>query len=161
MLRRGRFLTGNDDEDLGVKDVAWLTPDGDEMTEEHWNDANARCFGVLLDGRAQETGIRRLGTDATLLMVLNAHHDVVRLTLPTPPDGRAWVCLIDTNQPDLDSMPHFRFGHVYEVTGRSLLLFILRPAAGADLAGDALHSFHHVRELFQQALADDLVLPEG
>jgi hypothetical protein len=72
MLRRGRFLSGRHDEELGVKDVAWLTPAGDEMTEENWGDANALCMGVLLDGRAQETGIRRLGTDATLLLVLNA-----------------------------------------------------------------------------------------
>jgi isoamylase len=161
MLRRGRFLTGNHDEDLGVKDVTWLTPAGEEITEQHWNDGNAKCLGVLLDGRAQETGIRRLGTDATLLLVLNAHHDVVRFTLPTPPDGRAWVCLIDTNQPDLDSMPHFPFGHVYEVTGRSLLLFILRPAVGTDLKSGALRSFHHVRELFQQAIEEDLMLPEA
>jgi isoamylase len=161
MLRRGRFLTGNYDEDLGVKDVEWLTPDGVELTEKHWTDTKARCLGVLLDGRAQETGIRRLGTDATLLLVLNAHHDVIRFTLPTPPDGRAWVCLIDTNQPDLSDLPHFSFGHVYEVTARSLVLFILRPAAGTQLGSDALRSFHHVRELFQEAVEKDLVLPES
>ena len=28
MLRRGRFLTGAFDEELGVKDVSWLTPGG-------------------------------------------------------------------------------------------------------------------------------------
>ena len=48
--------------------MTWLTPAGDEMTPEHWNDGNARCMGVLLDGRAQETGIRRIGTDSTLLL---------------------------------------------------------------------------------------------
>ena len=31
MLRRGRFLTGAYDEELGVKDVTWLTPDRHEM----------------------------------------------------------------------------------------------------------------------------------
>ena len=59
---RGRFLTGRIDEELGVKDVAWLSPAGTEMGAENWSDGNARCLGVLLDGRAQETGIRRLGT---------------------------------------------------------------------------------------------------
>src|SRR6185295_5116355 len=34
MLRRGRFLTGAYDEELGVKDVGWLTPAGEEMTPE-------------------------------------------------------------------------------------------------------------------------------
>src|SRR5215475_11906219 len=144
MLRRGRFLTGRDDEELGVKDVAWLTPAGDEMTLEHWGDSQARCLGVLLDGRAQETGIRRTGTDATLLLVLNAFHDVVRFTLPEAPGGREWVALIDTNQPDLDTMPRFAFGQVYEVTGRSLLMFMLRPESGTRSGGEAGRSFRHV-----------------
>ena len=54
MLRRGRFLTGQYDEELGVKDVTWLTTTGEEMTPEHWTDPNGRCMGVLLDGRFDE-----------------------------------------------------------------------------------------------------------
>ncbi len=60
----------------------WLNAAGAEMKAEHWDDDNARCFGMLLDGRAQATGIARRGGDATLLMIFNAHHDVVRFTLP-------------------------------------------------------------------------------
>jgi len=144
MLRRGRFLTGHTDEELGVKDVAWLSPSGTEMATENWSDAHARCIGVLLDGRAQETGIRRVGTDATLLLILNAHNDVVRFNLPAAVGGREWVCLIDTNQPNLTGLPRFQFGHVYEVTGNSLLLFMLRPEIGALAGGDADRSFEHV-----------------
>jgi isoamylase len=119
------------------------------MTPGHWNDSNARCMGVLLDGRAQETGIRRIGTDATLLLVLNAHRDVVKFALPPAPGGREWVCLIDTNQAELDSMPRFSFGHTYVVTARSLLLFMLRPEAGVRSGGDADRSFDHVVEVLQ------------
>jgi isoamylase len=144
MLRRGRFLTGLPDEELGIRDVCWLTPAGTEMSPDHWSDENARCIGVLLDGRAQETGIRRLGTDATLFLVLNAYHDLVRFELPAAPGGREWICLVDTNRPDLTSMPRFQFGHAYEVTGRSLLLFMLRPEAGMKSGGDADRSFEHV-----------------
>ena len=107
--------------------MTWLTPAGDEMTPEHWEDANARCFGMLLDGRAQPTGIRRRGTDATLLLILNAHHDVVKFTLPEVVGGDAWMCLIDTNQPDLEAPTEFRFGKEYTVTAHSLLLFQLKP----------------------------------
>jgi glycogen operon protein len=152
MLRRGRFLTGQQDEELGVKDVAWITPSGDEMQPAHWTDANARCMGVLLDGRAQETGIRRVGTDATLLLVTNAHHDVVRFTLPSAPGGEEWVCLIDTNQAELNSMPRFRFGHIYEVTGRSLLLLMLRPEPGIRSSGEADKSFDHVVDVLQRLM---------
>jgi glycogen operon protein len=127
MLRRARFLTGAYNEELGVKDATWLAPDGAEMTPEQWNDGNARCFGVVLDGRAQPTGIRRHGSDRTLLLVLNAHHDLVKFKLGDVPGGRGWRCLVDTNQPDLDEGPIFDFDAEYEVTGRSLLLFELVP----------------------------------
>ncbi len=127
ILRRGRFLSGIYNEELDVKDVTWLTPAGDEMTPEHWQDPNARCISILLDGRAQPTGIRRRGTDVTLLLILNAHHDVVKCTLPEVIGGEAWMCHIDTNQPDLEAPTEFRFGKEYTVTAHSLLLFQLKP----------------------------------
>ena len=144
MLRRGRFLTGRSDEELGVKDVAWFSPAGAEMTAENWADSHARCMGVLLDGRAQETGIRRVGTDATLLLILNSHDDVVNFALPPAVGGQEWMRLIDTNQAGHAGMPRFQFAQVYEVAGRSLLLFMLRPLAGAFAGGDADRSFEHV-----------------
>jgi glycogen operon protein len=107
-------------------------------------------MGVLFDGRAQETGVRRVGTDATLLLILNAHHDVVTFTLPAAPGGQEWVCLIDTNQAELTSMPRFSFGRSYEVTGRSFLLFMLRPEAGAPSGGDADRSFDHVADVLRR-----------
>ncbi|WP_262027789.1 glycogen debranching protein GlgX [Microvirga sp. Mcv34] len=127
ILRRGRFLSGVYNEELDVKDVTWLTPAGDEMTPELWQDPNARCISILLDGRAQPTGIRRRGTDVTLLLILNAHHDVVKCTLPEVVGGEAWMCHIDTNQPDLEAPTEFRFGKEYTVTAHSLLLFQLKP----------------------------------
>jgi glycogen operon protein len=125
VLNRGRFLTGNYNEYLNVKDVTWLTPDAEEMTDGHWADPNAKCFGMLLDGRAQATGIKRLGSDATLLLVFNAHDDVVNFTLPSVADGMHWIGLIDTNDPGRADRPAFEFGHRYQVTGRSMLLFAL------------------------------------
>ncbi len=124
ILYRSRFLIGTHNEELDVKDVTWLSPAGEEMTVEQWQDGHARCFGMLLDGRAQETGIKRRGSDATLLLIYNAHHDVVQFTLPAVADGHDWQGLLDTNQPD-GPLGTFAFGHVYEVTGRSMLAFVL------------------------------------
>jgi glycogen operon protein len=132
VLRQTRFLTAEWNESLGVKDSTWLTPAGTEMSSENWHDANGRCFGLLLDGRAQSTGIRRRGSEATLLLIFNAHHDVVSFKLPEVKDGRDWQRLVDTNLPEEDDDPdepvRLPFGHDYHVTGRSLLLFVLRPA---------------------------------
>jgi glycogen operon protein len=80
---------------------------------------------MLMDGRAQPTGIRRRGEDATLLMVLNAYHDLVEFSLPETPGGSYWQLLIDTNLADDDELGTFATGEVYGATGRSLLLFAL------------------------------------
>ena len=95
------------------------------MDQGQWEDAKARCFGMLLDGRAQPTGIKRRGDDATLLLVTNAHHDVVEFTLPEVPEGKRWFRLIDSNVTGGAETPAFEFGHRYQVTGRSLLVFVL------------------------------------
>ncbi len=78
MLRRTRFLTGVYNEELGVKDVTWINANGSEMRPGDWTDGNMKCFGMLMDGRAQVTGIKKRGQDATLLMILNSFHDAVQ-----------------------------------------------------------------------------------
>ena len=125
ILRQKRFLSGIYSEELGVKDVTWISASGKEMTAAEWDDPNTRCFGMLLDGRAQQSGIRQRGQEATLLIVFNSWQDVVKFTLPAAPEGECWELLADTNMPDLPEGRRFDIGHVYQVTARSLLLFEL------------------------------------
>ena len=97
ILRRNLFLTGQYNEELGVKDVTWINANGAEMQDANWGDAGMRCFGMLMDGRAQTTGIRQRGHEATMLLVINDHFDMVKFTLPEYPGGSQWSLLIDTN----------------------------------------------------------------
>ncbi len=126
VLRRGRFLIGELDNDVRVSDVKWLGCSGEELTSAHWDDSTMRCFGLVIDGRARATGIRRAASDATVLIVVNAHHDLVGFILPDIPGIDIWTCLIDTNAPIREEVPTFRSGDVYQVTGRSLLRFSLQ-----------------------------------
>jgi len=131
VLRRNRFLT---DERRGdIRDVTWLAPGGDEMTAAHWDDAQTRCFGMLLDGRAPVSAIARLSTDASVLLVFNAWSDAVEFTLPPSPAEAPWLRLIDTTLVE-QAAERFDAGHVYAVTARSLLLFA-SAAPGHDSAG--------------------------
>jgi isoamylase len=125
ILRRDRFLTGQYIEELGVKDVTWINANGIEMEDKQWGDSGMRCFGMLLDGRAQKSGIRKLGEEVTPLMIINGHTDVVEFALPKCAGGRAWSLLIDTNFEDLCETGVFEFGGKYDVTSRSVLLFAL------------------------------------
>ncbi len=129
ILRRSRFLTGALDEELGFKDVTWINAAGTPMSDAAWADANMRCFGMLIDGRAQATGIRQRGADTTVLLVLNAHHDLVQFTLPDCSGGAGWRRLLDTNAPTAENDEIFPVDAVYGMTARSLVAFKLEASS--------------------------------
>jgi glycogen operon protein len=122
ILRRNLFLNGQYVEDLDLKDVTWINANGKEMEDEHWGDSGMRCFGMLLDGRAQTTGIRQRGHEATLLLVINVHHDLVNFVMPASSAGDEWTLLVDTNEPDKNGEVKKKTGDQYGVTARSMLL---------------------------------------
>lgn len=125
ILHRPRFLTEAYNEKLDVKELTWISAGGGEMDQEEWG--QAQCFGLMLDGRAQPSGIPRRGGDATLLLIFNSWGDVVEFTLPSA-EGGDWKLLLDTNRPDDGpgvEKESFTQGHVFTVTGRSVLLFEL------------------------------------
>ena len=121
ILRRGRYLTGDLDPESGVRDVTWVNPLGEVMTAANWSDGNMRCFGMLLDGRARATGVKRVSSDSSMLIVLNAHHEGVGFTLPAIAGGTVWRLVFDTNAPNHEEQ--VGVGEKYVVTGRSVLLF--------------------------------------
>ena len=134
LLRRQRFLTGVFNPELGVKDATWITPAGIEKTTEQWQDPLARCLGLLLDGRAQATGIRKAASDATLLLIVNAYHDVVPFTLPQVVGGSQWLKLLDTGETERVEVSTCRNGDEIPIAGRSLLLLELIPDHRSDLS---------------------------
>ncbi len=126
ILRRGRFLVGDYNEQIGVKDVTWLHPNGEEMTSEYWEQADMNCLGLIMDGRAQPTGIHRQGSDATLLLILNAQQQPVNFKLPQVAQGSEWVNLLDTNIDANLTQKTFKFNDEILVADRSVLLFELK-----------------------------------
>jgi glycogen operon protein len=126
VLRRSRFLTGEHDPQLDVRDVTWINANGGPMQDEHWKDGNVKCFGMLLDGRAQKTGIRRQAVDETMLLIFNGFEGVVEFAMPEAFGGKGWELLVDTNMPAAPASQTFPFGELYQVTGRSLLLLTLQ-----------------------------------
>jgi glycogen operon protein len=136
ILRRSRFLSAEPNPNIGLKEVTWINVFGVEMSHEDWVQSGA-CFGMLLDGRAQPTGIRQRGRDATLLIIFNAHHEAVDFKLPECTHGTMWLLLLDTNDP-ATFIKEALFNKTpakatYSVTARSLMVFRL------DTEGSATH----------------------
>ena len=123
VLRRNRYLDATYDEKLDVKALTWINATGSEMDEGNWKDNNLRCFGMLMDGRGQSSGIKRPADDVTLLMVMNSNSDMVQFTLPAFAGGKWWVALVDTNEPERDECPRLQSATQYAIAGRSLVLF--------------------------------------
>jgi glycogen operon protein len=125
ILRRNLFLNGEYQEELGVKDVTWINANGKEMLDKNWGDSGMQCFGMMLDGRAQPSGIRQRGSEATLLIIINVYHDMVNFIMPACAEGSEWTLLFDTNEPEKGEEVKKKIGEEYGVTGRSLLLLRL------------------------------------
>jgi len=132
ILRRSRFLSGELNDRIGVRELTWINATGQEMQQEHWDDPLMRCFGLILDGRAQATGIRERANDVTMLIILNAYHDTVNFTLPIHADEEVhWRLWMDTHLPEpLAKGSVFQSGAQYEVTGRSMLLLSREADSG-------------------------------
>ena len=139
VLRRNRFLTGELDEEFGVKDVAWITPEGDEMDAADWEDPRTRCFGMLLEGKAQASAIHRRANDATVLLIFNSWHEPIEFELPARADGLTWTRLVDTATAQQD-MTVFDPGSSYTVSGRSVSAFFAPLADDAQPMLDSLHA---------------------
>jgi isoamylase len=124
-LRRRRFFQGRPIRGLEIKDITWLRSDGGEMTDEEWDAGWVRTFGLRLLGDALEM-VDEDGEplrDDTLLILLNAHYETVRFTLPEPRSRVRWEILTDTNQPTLEPGKRiFRGGKAVKLADRSMMV---------------------------------------
>jgi isoamylase len=131
LFRRREFFQGAPVGDSGRKDVAWLAPDGHEMTPEEWEKDFARSLGMWLNGEElpETDGRGRPLHDASFLVLFNAHHDVVEFKLPALTDGGAWTTEIDTTGDEGEPPPgRKRPSGTYSLQGRSLV--VLRQVPG-------------------------------
>jgi glycogen operon protein len=128
VLRRRRYFQGRSIRGGGVKDVAWLAPDGREMTDDAWNADFVRSIGMLLSGNAieevDERGERITGD--TLLVLLNAHTDKVPFTMPPLDDSQQWQRLLDTVE-ERAAERLYKPSTRYPLQGRSVAVFRLVP----------------------------------
>jgi isoamylase len=103
IFRRQRFFQGRPIKGSSIEDIAWLRPDGEQMTDDDWDSGHARSVAVFLNGRGipdrDELGGRIV--DDSFLLLINAHHEEITYTLPDKNYGQHWQTVIDTADPTL------------------------------------------------------------
>jgi glycogen operon protein len=129
LFRRRTFFHGRSIVAADAKDIAWLNPDGQEITGDDWHKAFARCLGVFLSGHglAESDAHGDALDDDDLLLLLNAHHEAIPFVLPKPRLTH-WRVLLDTgiasDAPSAEALP---FGAPYPLQGRSMAVLCSTP----------------------------------
>jgi glycogen debranching enzyme GlgX len=122
-LRQRHFLEGRPTVEGGPKDLAWVHPEGREMTEVDWYDDRLRTFGMFVSGnplRAPGPRGERL-YDASFLLWFNANSEPGKAKLPR----NEWVASgevvlsTDTGHPVGEQVSG---GEVIDIEPRSLIV---------------------------------------
>jgi glycogen operon protein len=142
VFRRRRWFQGR--RIHNVEDMAWLRPDGQEMSESDWEQGFAKALGVFINGEqihvtdTQGQPVR----DETFLLLCNAADHPVEWQLPPERWGEEWTTVLDSARTELGTSGHPREEHaaddLIEVPERSLIL-LLRTKPQLDPLG--AHNF--------------------
>ena len=126
-LRQRHFLEGRPTVDGGPKDLAWIHPEGREMTAADWFDDSLHTFGMFVSGdplRAPGPRGERL-SDRSFLLWFNAHPDPGKAVLPENEWVHAGEVVLST-----DSLhpvgEQVEAGQVIDIEPRSII--VLRQA---------------------------------
>ena len=127
VFQRRRFFQGRAIRGGDVRDITWLTPKGQPMTDADWHSELARCLGILLSGdqidEHDEHGLPI--TDDSMLLLLNSSPDDVSFVLPAAPTPGAWTPILDTSNPKIRSTRK-PAGTTLKITARSMMVLQLR-----------------------------------
>jgi glycogen operon protein len=125
IFRRRRFLKGQPVRSGGeVRDIAWLTPAGAEMTVQDWDNDFGKSIAVFLDGQALAEPDRRgeRVVDDSFLLCFNAHDHEVNFVMPHDDYAQQWTAELDTTNPKGDAELVVNDGDQITVAARSVLV---------------------------------------
>ncbi|MDJ0361022.1 glycogen debranching protein GlgX [Rhodococcus sp. H29-C3] len=125
VFRRRRFFEGRPIRSgEQARDIAWLTPSGEEMTPEDWDSGFGKSLTVFLNGEGipepNQRGERVV--DDSFLMCFNAHHESIEFVTPDGNYAKEWTVALDTATPTGVSENVIEAGTPVKVAARSLLV---------------------------------------
>uniref|UniRef100_UPI003F95CDF0 glycogen debranching protein GlgX n=1 Tax=Mycobacterium sp. TaxID=1785 RepID=UPI003F95CDF0 len=126
VFRRRRFFEGRPIRSADeVRDIAWLTPAGEEMTAEDWDSQFDKSITVFLNGEAlHEPNARgERVIDDSFLLCFNAHDHEVDFVIPHDDYAKEWTAELDTTDPTGEVKLVVNDGGEISLPGRALLVF--------------------------------------
>lgn len=124
VFRRRHWFQGQPIHGSEVKDIAWFTLEGTQMSEEHWGLGYAKSLGIFLNGETIPNPYPRGEPvkDDNFYVIFNAHHEALIFTLPGINWGTLWIKELDTNVGWLDNKESLKAESQIEVEGRSMVV---------------------------------------
>jgi isoamylase len=125
VFRRRRFFEGEPIRSgEQVRDIAWLTPTGREMTHEDWGSEFGKSIAVFLNGDALPEPDARgeRVVDDSFLLCFNAHDHAVDFVTPHGDYAQQWTAELDTTDPTGATGLVVDAGETISVPARSLLV---------------------------------------
>jgi len=103
VFRRRHFFRGAPVKDGAPKDLMWIRPDGQAMTDHDWRNPRNKALGALINGEATDDTDERGRPihDDTMMLLTNAGDAEVKFTLPQIAPDRRWAELVDTREEHL------------------------------------------------------------
>ncbi|HUX69999.1 MAG TPA: alpha-amylase family glycosyl hydrolase, partial [Cellulomonadaceae bacterium] len=130
VFRRRRFFAGSAEHggESELRDIAWLTPAGEHMSDSAWHEDHARAVMVFLNGDAiMEPDLRGEEIiDDSFLILNNAQPDKLAFTLPADEYGDTWTAVLDTDS-QVTPGTVFRAGSEVMLEHRSVVVLTRPP----------------------------------
>jgi glycogen operon protein len=99
-LRRSKFFKGRQIRKTSKLDLIWYRFDGQEMTDDEWNDPQTKSLGMFLRGEGIDDvdDVGKPLLDDDMFLLLNASDTLLDFALPPPTDGAKseWELQLDT-----------------------------------------------------------------
>ncbi|MBI3547532.1 MAG: glycogen debranching protein GlgX [Elusimicrobia bacterium] len=130
VFQRRKFFQGRPIRGSGIKDISWLHPSGQEMTDELWNNSAARCLGMCLSGdtldELDDRGNPIRGD--SFLLLFNANADPVEFSVGALAAAQSWEVVLDTSE-TVPAGRRFGSGEKYPLFARSQAVLRLARAS--------------------------------
>lgn len=123
---RRKWFQGIPVKGVGLEDIAWFNPEGQEMADSHWENDFAKSLAVFLNGK----GIRTPNDDGSKIIdnsfyiMFNAYWEDIHYVLPAEKYCKEWTVVIDTNLDTIGTHDTYAADTKIIVPGRSVIVLM-------------------------------------